>query len=112
MKILKSFMVIALIAIMPFVLTSCEPTGESCAQQDMNEVLTCDAEKNVEVCCTEGADCVYKYNGTDYPDTEDGLTNLADALDCTYKSSVDSKEQRKLIIKLLIELKNKAKAGI
>lgn len=112
MKIFKSFMAIAMIALIPFVFTACEDTSaESCEQQDMNEVLNCGVEKNVEVCCTEGAACVYKYNGTEYADTNEGLTDLADALNCTYKSSVDYQEQKDLIIKLLIDLKDRARIG-
>jgi hypothetical protein len=112
MKTLKSLVIMAIIAFLPFVFTGCEDEGgESCEQQDMNQVLNCGAEKNVEVCCTEGADCVYKYNGQEYPDTNQGITNLADALGCTYKSSADYEKQKELIIKLLIELKYRAGAG-
>lgn len=112
MKIFKSFMAIALIAFIPFMFTACEDaTDESCEQQDMNEVLNCGAEKNVEVCCTEGAECVYKYDGQDYPDTMEGLTNLADALGCVYKSSDAYEEQHELIIQHLISLKERARVG-
>jgi len=112
MKIFKSIIGIALIACMPFTFSSCEETGdESCEQQDMNEVMNCGAEKNVEVCCTEGADCVYKYNGTEYADNVEGLNNLADALGCTYKSSPAYEDEKALIIKYLKELKDKARAS-
>lgn len=113
MKLLKTMMAIAIIALIPLVYSGCEDAAdESCEQQDMNEILTCGEEKNVEVCCTSGADCVYKYNGQDYPDTEAGLNNLADALGCTYKSSEDYDEQMELIITNLIALREKAKEGI
>jgi hypothetical protein len=112
MKKFKSIVAIALIACMPFAFSSCEETGdESCEQQDMNEVMNCGAEKNVEVCCTEGAACVYKYNGTDYPDNVEGLNNLADALGCTYKSSPAYEDEKALIIKYLKGLKERALAG-
>jgi len=111
MKLLKLWAAIALIALIPLAFSGCEDSSdESCEQQDMNEILTCDGEKNVEVCCTAGADCVYKFNGTDYPDTETGLNNLADALGCTYKSADDYDEQNALIIKTLIALREKAKS--
>lgn len=112
MKVLKLFVAIAIIALTPFAFTACEDTAlENCEQQDMNEIMNCGVEKNVEVCCTEGSSCVYSYNGTKYPDTTDGLNDLADALDCSYKSSVDYEEQHELIIKLLKDLKNKASIG-
>ena len=92
---------------------ACEKAAdESCEQQDMNEILNCGSEKNVEVCCTTGSSCIYKYNGIEYPDTNVGLNNLADALGCTYKSSVDYEEQKQLIIKHLIALKDRASDGV
>ncbi len=112
MKNFKSFAIVVMIALIPLAFTACEDMiDESCEQQDMNEVLNCGAEKNVEVCCTEGAACVYKYNGTEYPDSNEGLSNLADALGCTYKSSEEYIEQKELIIKLLIDLKDRARIG-
>jgi hypothetical protein len=55
---------------------------------------------------------VYKYNGQEYSDTTAGLTDLADALGCTYKGSDAYDEQMELIINSLVELKEKAKMGI
>ncbi len=114
MKLLKLWAAIAIIALIPVAFSGCEDTpedtiDESCEQQDMNEIYDCGAEKNVEVCCVSGADCVYKYNGVDYPDTDTGLNNLADALGCTYKSSDDYEEQNALLIKSLIALKERAR---
>ena len=110
MKLLKLWAAIAIIAMVPLSFSGCEDTDDSsCEQQDMNEILTCGSEKNVEVCCTAGADCTYKYDGVDYPDTDTGLTNLADALGCTYKSADDYDEQNELIIEALIALKEKAR---
>jgi hypothetical protein len=54
---------------------------------------------------------VYKYNGQEYADTESGLTDLADALGCTYKGSDGYDEQMELIINSLVELKEKARLG-
>lgn len=109
MKILKSFAAIAFIALVGLTYSACEKEeDESCEQQDMNEVLNCGEEKNVEVCCVSGSTCTYKYNGTEYPDTNEGLSNLADALGCTYKSWDDYEEQKHVIINYLVELKNRA----
>ncbi len=112
MKILNYFTAIVFVAIVSFTITACtdNPT-ENCEQQDMNEILNCGVEKNVEVCCETGASCVYTYNGTDYPDTQQGLNDLADALGCDYKSAEVSDSQKQLIIKNLIELKDKARLG-
>lgn len=88
-----------------------ETPKESCEQQDMNQILNCGVEKNVEVCCETGASCTYKYNGTEYPDTQQGLNDLADALGCDYKSAEVGDSQKQLIIKSLIELKDKARLG-
>ena len=109
MKILKSFAAIVIIALISISFSACEAeSDESCEQQDMNEVLNCGEEKNVEVCCVSGSTCTYKYNGTEYPDTDTGLNNLADALGCTYKSSADYEKQKQIIIERLINLKNLA----
>ncbi len=113
MKALKSLVAIAIIALFSLSYSGCETTSdESCEQQDMNEILNCGVEKNVEVCCTTGSGCVYKYNGQDYPDTNAGLNNLADALGCTYKSSANYEEEKQLIIQNLIDLKNRAWFGL
>ena len=107
MKLLKSLSAIAIIVLIS--LSACEKdSDESCEQQDMNEVLNCGEEKNVEVCCVSGSACTYKYNGIDYPDTTAGLNNLADALGCAYKSSADYDEQMLILIEHLIILKDRA----
>ena len=108
--------VISYIAAFTFIITlslsACtENNKESCEQQDMNEILNCGVEKNVEVCCETGASCVYKYNGNEFPDTEAGLSALSDSLDCSYKSAEVGDSQKQLIIKSLIELKDKALLG-
>jgi hypothetical protein len=112
MKLLNTFMAIAIIAFLPLGFSGCEDsTDESCEQQDMNEILDCGSEKNVEVCCTTDSDCVYKYEGLEYPDTNAGLNDLADALGCTYKSAVENEAQKELIISYLIALRDRAKDG-
>lgn len=105
-------MAITIIAIVYVPISGCiEDPVENCEQQDMNEILNCDAERNVEVCCESGADCVYKYNGQSYPDNSTGLNDLADALGCTYKNSIDIDAQKELIIKNLKALRQKAWLG-
>jgi hypothetical protein len=112
MKILKSLVAIAIIVLISVPFSSCDDTtDESCEQQDMNDILDCGFEKNVEVCCETGFDCVYKYDGQEYPDTNPGLNDLADALGCTYKSSDNYKEQHELIINTLITMKERARIG-
>ena len=113
MKLLRSFTAVLIIALISFSQSACEKAdNESCEQQDMNEILNCGSEKNVEVCCVTGSGCVYKYNGQDYPDTQEGLNDLADVLGCTYKSSANNEDEKKLIISNLISLKDKAWAGV
>lgn len=110
MKIINFLVSIAFISLLSIAITSCttDPT-ESCEQQDMNEILNCGVEKNVEVCCETGSSCVYTYNGKDYPDNQQGLNDLADALGCDYKSAEVEEQQKELIIQSLIDLKNKAR---
>ncbi len=113
MKTLKSLAAIAMVALFSLAYTGCETkSDESCEQQDMNEILNCGVEKNVQVCCTSGAGCVYTYNGQEYPDTQTGLSNLADALGCTYKSSASHEDEKQLIIQSLRELKDRANFGL
>ncbi len=113
MKLLKSLAAIMIISLFTLPFGACEKDdNESCEQQDMSQVLTCDGEKNVEVCCTSGSGCTYKYNGQDYPDTPEGLNALADALGCTYKSAAEYDEQKQLIIQELIALKDRAWRGV
>ena len=113
MKLLKSLAAILIIALISFSYSACEKVdNESCEQYDMNEILNCGSEKNVEACCVSGSGCVYKYNGQDYPDTQEGLNDLADVLGCTYKSSANYENEKKLIIRHLISLKDRACAGV
>lgn len=112
MKLFKYFIALTIITIVIVPISGCTETPiESCEQQDMNQILDCGVEKNVEVCCETGADCVYKYAGQDYPDTQAGLNDLADALGCDYKSSVDMAAQKELIIKSLKALRHRAWLG-
>lgn len=64
--------------------TACEEDPKEACEQD----LFCDDTMEVTACCTDGSDCYYTYNGVDYPDTAEGLSNLVEALDCTTTKSV------------------------
>lgn len=113
MKVLKSILGIALAIIVLLSFSACEKAAtESCEQQDMNEILNCGGEKNVEVCCEAGLSCVYKFNGVEYPDTSSGLNDLAEALGCAKKKSSDYDNQKQMIIEYLISLKEQASAGL
>ncbi len=102
----KRFSIIALLLfICGFVAlnTGCEKEPEESCQQDM----FCDGEVAVTACCVDGGGCYYTYNGKDYPDTDQGLEDLIDALDCTTaKKSVSIEEQNEYLmarLKWLIE---------
>jgi len=110
MKLLNYLAALVFLTMISF--SACnEGATESCEQQDMNEILNCGVETNVEVCCETGSNCVYKYNGNEFPDTQTGLSALADSLDCSYKSSGVNESRKQMIINSLIELKNKARYG-
>jgi len=112
MKILKSVIAIAFIALLAIPYSSCNKEDEeSCEQQDMNEVLNCGEEKNVEVCCVSGSSCTYKYDGNEYPDTDQGLNDLADALGCSYKGSAEYEAQQIIIKAELLKLRDLASCG-
>ena len=112
MKNLKHVLILALISFGTLGFNGCteDEVSKSCEQQDMNEILNCGEQKNVEVCCTEGSDCVYSYNGIDYPNTSQGLSDLADALGCTTTKSADYEEQHALVIMHLKKMMENAKA--
>ena len=79
------------------IITSCEKDPAQACVQD----LFCDGATEVTACCTDGADCHYTYNGIEYPDTEEGLADLAAALDCaTTKSIAIDGENSDLVIRL------------
>jgi len=57
--------------------TGCDEVTEECSSDEI-----CTGKDPVTSCCTEGSACVWKYNGVEYPDTEQGLIDLMAALDC------------------------------
>jgi len=76
--------------------TACEKDPVEACEQD----LFCDGTMEVTACCTDGTDCYYTYNGQEYPDTEQGLADLVEALDCgTTKSiSIDGENDSMFVI--------------
>ena len=64
--------------------TACKDDPKEACEQD----LFCDDTIEVTACCTDGTDCYYTYNGVEYPDTEAGLSDLIDALDCSTTKSI------------------------
>jgi len=68
--------------------TGCEEEPKESCEQD----LFCDNTVEVTACCTDGTDCYYTYNGQNYPDTQQGLQDLIEALDCTTTKSASLEE--------------------
>ena len=60
---------------------ACESDPEEYCEQD----LIC--EEYVTVCCT-GDVCVYKFDGKEYPDTDEGVNQLAEDMGCGTTSIV------------------------
>lgn len=69
--------------------TGCEEDPVEACEQD----LFCDNTIEVTACCTDGTDCYYTYGEVDYPDTEEGLLDLLEAMDCVSKSSAKVDEE-------------------
>jgi hypothetical protein len=86
--------------------TGCEDDDpkEACEQD-----LFCDDTVEVTACCTDGEECYYTYGGIDYPDTDQGLLDLAKALDCA-KSATKS-EQNYIMAKLQALLESARQAS-
>jgi len=68
--------------------TGCEEDPKESCEQD----LFCENTVEVTACCTDGADCYYTYDGQNYPDTDQGLLDLIEALDCTTTKSASLEE--------------------
>jgi hypothetical protein len=97
----KTFVIIAILLIGGVVAltTGCEDDPKEACQQDM----FCDGTVSVTACCTEGEDCYYTYNGNEYPDTDEGLTQLIEDLDCTTTKSTEHMEGDELSIRERLE---------
>ncbi|MFO7938926.1 MAG: hypothetical protein R6U66_04165 [Bacteroidales bacterium] len=89
-----------------------EDTEEVCLQ---DEIQSCSLEDGgfptVTYCSPDGEEGYYTYNGTDYPDNDQGMVKLYADLGCqdddssTTKSSKELKQCRDLVIGQLIALK-------
>lgn len=64
--------------------TACEEDPKEACEQD----LFCDDTVEVTACCTDGANCYFTYRGVDYPDTDQGILDLSEALGCSTTKSV------------------------
>ncbi|MFA6402084.1 MAG: hypothetical protein WCX31_10735 [Salinivirgaceae bacterium] len=62
--------------------TGCDQVTEECSSDEI-----CTGKDPVTSCCTDGSACVWKYNGVEYPDTDQGLADLKAALDCSTAKS-------------------------
>lgn len=69
--------------------TACEEDKpkEACEQD-----IFCEGEPEVTLCCTDGTDCYWTYNETDYPDTPEGIDQLYNDLGCTTKGKSFEKD--------------------
>jgi len=105
MKKLLLLLPLIIIGLLLVVNTGCENPLEDCSSDTV-----CDGKDPVTTCCTDGSDCVYKYNGREYPDTDKGLSDLLDAMNCTSKKSATVSCDEELIRQRLSELLNKTKA--
>ena len=85
--------------------TACEDDPKEACEQDM----FCDDTVEVTACCTDGKDCYYTYNGVDYPDTNEGLADLIEALDCAKSKSVSIDGPNAEMIARLQELLERAR---
>lgn len=82
----KKLFFISLILISAFSITvlntSCEEEPKEACEQDM----FCEGEPEVTLCCTDGEDCYWTYNGKNYADNQAGWDELYDDLGCTTTS--------------------------
>jgi len=105
----KSIILIAtLIAGLALFSVSCEVVPQESCEQEM----FCNDTEEVTACCTEGADCVFKYNGVEYPDTEQGMIDLINALDCTDAKSDCFEQEKVYMMDQLRSLMTRAHDGL
>ena len=100
-KVLYTLSVIATTFIL-LTIYRCETDPDEICKLDPNPICE---DKNVTTCCTED-ECVYKYNGKEYPDSDEGRIQLAKDMGCSSASlksngSVDYTE----VVNYLIALK-------
>jgi hypothetical protein len=91
--------------------TGCEEDPKEACLQDEFCTLENDELKTVTTCCTDGEDCYYTYNGTNYPDTEQGRANLVEAMGCATvaKKSSNPEHEYDFVIARLEALVEEAK---
>lgn len=104
-----SFKSLLLIISSIFLITvSCEEIAPETCQED--EI--CDG-KSVQACCTatidDGYDCVYKYDGKEYPDSD--IDVLADLLGCADTKSTSFEKDNEAIIAALQELMDRVRCS-
>lgn len=85
--------------------TGCEDDPKEACEQD----LFCDDTVEVTACCTDGEDCYYTYGGVEYPDTEQGLIDLLEALNCESTKSASVENGRDYVIARLEALLEEAR---
>jgi len=69
--------------------TSCEEDPkEACDQEEF-----CEGEPEVTLCCTDGEECYWTYDGNEYADTDSGLDDLFNDLGCTSTTKSANNEQ-------------------
>jgi len=94
----KAILLISLFMIGVFLAVNigCESPLESCESD-----TACDGKEEYTACCTDGQDCVYKYNGKEYTSVD----ALYDAMNCSSKKngtvSCDENEIKQRIRDLL-----------
>jgi hypothetical protein len=80
---------------------SCETDPEETCLQDE----FCDIP--VTACCDDNDVCVFKYNGKEYPDTDEGMAQLLEDLDCVATiEKLESVEQKSANAEIVDRLKN------
>jgi len=66
--------ILTMLVLSTFCLTFCTEDPEECTADEF-------CSEPVTACCTDGT-CVYEYDGVEYPDTDQGLSDLSDAIGC------------------------------
>ena len=84
---------------------SCETDPDESCNKD--EICT---DKFVTVCCTDD-ECVYKYDGKEYADTEESRDALAIEMGCSVSTLKSYKQDLNAIKIRLQDLMNRTKAG-
>jgi len=104
----KKFLILTLIfaGALVALYSGCEEDPiEECVQEEI-----CPEAPEVTACCTDGADCVFTYNGYEYPDTDEGYNRLIDSLGCgSSKKSESLNKENDYLFSQLQSLLEKAR---